>query len=96
MLSVFSEITVHKLNDLHPVNQVHITQVASQKLPLHLGVNPSRKTRRLPHKTQQKDISLESDADPVFSLDDFVDDTEPFFESEEDDFSSSGECSELT
>lgn len=83
------EITVHKLNDHHPVNQVHITQVASQKLPLHLGVNPSRKSRKLPHKPQQKDFSLESDADPVFSLDDFMDDTEPFFESEEDDFSSS-------
>lgn len=71
---------------------MHITQVSSPKFPLHLGVNPSRKTtKRLPHKLQQKDFSLESDADPVFSLDDFTDDTEPFFESEEDDFSSSGE-----
>jgi len=69
--------------------------VASQKFPLHLGVNPSRKTKRLPHKLQQKDCSLDSDADPVFSLDDFMDDTEPFFESEEDDFSSSGEYSNL-
>lgn len=70
--------------------------MASQKLPLHLGVNPSRKSRRLSHKPQQKDVSLESDADPVFSLDDFMDDTEPFFESEEDDFSSSGEYSDWT
>ena len=69
--------------------------MASQKFPLHLGVNPSRKTKRSPHKLQQKDCSLESDADPVFSLDDFMDDTEPFFESEEDDFSSSGEYSDL-
>lgn len=69
--------------------------MASQKFPLHLGVNPSRKTRRLPHKPQQKDFTLESDADPVFSLDDFMDDSEPFFESEEDDLSSSGECSDL-
>ena len=37
---------------------------------------------------QQKDFSSETDADPVFSLDDFTDDCEPFFESEEDDLSS--------
>ena len=66
-------------------------QVASQKFPLHPGAHPSRKTRRSPWKPPQKDITLESDADPVFSLDDFTDDCEPFFESEEDDLSSSGE-----
>lgn len=90
-LSVFSVNTVHILKEHHPVNQVHITQVASQKHPFHPGAHPSRKTRRSPRKPPQKDISLESDADPVFSLDDFTDDCEPFFESEEDDLSSSGE-----
>ena len=35
-----------------------------------------------------KGFSFESDPDPVFSLDDFTNDCEPFFESEEDDLSS--------
>lgn len=78
-------------NDHHPVqvNQVHITQVSSHKYPLHPGAHPPRKMTRLPHKSHQKNLTLESEADPVFSLDDFTDDCEPFFESEEDDFSSS-------
>ncbi|KAJ7373699.1 hypothetical protein OS493_011308 [Desmophyllum pertusum] len=59
------------------------------KISLHPGAHPSRRTRRPPRKPQQKDFSLESDADPMFSLDDFTDDCEPFFESEEDDLSSS-------
>lgn len=64
--------------------------MTSQKFPLHPGTHPSRKARRPPRKPPQKEISLESDADPVFSLDDFTDDCEPFFESEEDELSSSG------
>lgn len=77
-------------NDHPPaqVNQVHITQVAPHKFPLHPGAHPPRKTKRLPHKSRQKNL-IQSDADPVFTLDDFTDDCEPFFESEEDDFSSS-------
>lgn len=75
----------------HPVNQVHITQVGSQKYPVHPATNqPSYKMRKTTRKgkQQQKDLSCERDADPVFSLDDFADDCEPFFESEEDDLSS--------
>ena len=34
--------------------------------------------------------AADTDADPLFSLDGFNDDCEPFFESEEDDLSSSG------
>lgn len=74
------------------LSQVHITQVASQKTrsrpPPH---HPSHKTRKTPHKAKQhqiKGFSFESDPDPVFSLDDFTNDCEPFFESEEDDLSS--------
>lgn len=75
-------------NDHPPaqINQVHITQVAPHKYPLNPGAHPPRKTTRRPHKSHQK---KESDADPVFSLDDFTDDCEPFFESEEDELSSS-------
>jgi len=82
-----------KLEDFHPVNQVHITQVASPKFPSHPPAHPSRNTRKTPRKRQQhhhhhKNFTSESDVDPVFSLDDFTDDCEPFFESEEDDLSS--------
>ena len=97
----FPPFTAHpaapKFEDYRPVNQVHITQVASQKFPLHPSAHPSRNTRRTPRKPQQqqKDFSSESDADPVFSLDDFTNDCEPFFESEEDDLSS-GEKSKFT
>lgn len=82
---------VPKLEDYcHPVSQVHITQVASQKLPLHPSTRSSRKSRMTGRKPmqQQRDFSSETDADPVFTLDDFTDDCEPFFESEEDDLSS--------
>ena len=80
----------------HPVSQVHITQVASQKSS-SLPTTPSQKTRKASRKPQQqqKDFSSESDADPVFSLDDFTADCEPFFESEEDDLSS-GEKSKFS
>lgn len=81
----------------HPVSQVHITQVASQKSPSLPTIHPSHKTRKASRKPQQqqKDFSSETDADPVFSLDDFTDDCEPFFESEEDDLSS-GEKSKFS
>jgi len=36
-----------------------------------------------------------TDSDPMFALDGFTDDCEPFFESEEEDFSSSGRFSYL-
>lgn len=85
----FSAVSTRGWNDHPPaqVNQVHITQVAPHKYPLNPGAHPPRKTTRRPHKSHQK---KESDADPVFSLDDFTDDCEPFFESEEDELSSSG------
>lgn len=79
---------VPKLTESHPVNQVHIdTQTVSHKFPIHSAAHPSSK--RIPRKAahKQKDFPTESDVDPVFSLDDFTDDCEPFFESEEDDLS---------
>ena len=85
---------VPKLTESHPVNQVHIdTQTVSHKFPIHSATHPSskRKPRKSAHK--QKGFPTESDVDPVFSLDDFTDDCEPFFESEEDDLS--GETSKF-
>ena len=85
---------VPKLTESHPVNQVHIdTQTVSHKFPIHSAAHPSSK--RIPRKAahKQKDFPTESDVDPVFSLDDFTDDCEPFFESEEDDLS--GETSKF-
>ena len=68
------------------VNQVHITQVAAQKYPLY---RPEAHTSYGVRKVAQKPREpLESDADAMFRLDDFTDDCEPFFESEEDDLSS--------
>ena len=53
----------------------------------------SRSQRRKKAFVKKPTQSADSDADPMFSLDGFNDDCEPFFESEEDDLSSSGKDS---
>lgn len=52
-----------------------------------------RKTQQT-HKINVRNApsNAATDADPMFALDGFTNDCEPFFESEEEDFSSSGGC----
>ncbi|XP_032233015.2 uncharacterized protein LOC5508361 [Nematostella vectensis] len=76
------------------VNQVHITQVNTARPLFEVG-SPSlqsniHRVRRKPPRPGQKSAKpATADADPLFALDGFTDDCEPFFESEEDEISSS-------
>ena len=80
-----------------PVNQVHITQVAAETSRiLEDSQLSSHRRHRKTAFVRKPAQTADTDADPMFSLDGFNDDCEPFFESEEDDLSSSGKNEVLT
>ena len=68
------------------VNHVHITQAPPSRI-FEFQDPLDHKPKRHQQKFLQKNTSA-ADSDAMFALDDFTEDCEPFFESEEDDLSS--------